>query len=312
MKLEQHYALAVAIASLALAAPLAQSVTQYPGDEDWVLLGTVARTRGAPEKWLDDPGFVFVDPPYKDNVVPTLGGRIQLTTVKEIRRTNGGQRPFEREPAQSDVIGKLQPGTVLTVNGIGSTSKTGDRTQYWALVQQWGMPLPCVPAARNDPAPWVHNSRVLDSYPADVPPPQFLGRFGDADAMYALHLWRDSKGLFGEWLSPVLPADPPISRLYALQFDATSGALSFETRIRGAVEHFAGQLDGATVRGTLTRDHESVTLRFEGDTVRALKRDRMTEPVTLPRLPRNDLDEAFEQTASRAQFECEMILYHRY
>src|SRR5438045_3850638 len=82
-------------------------------------------------------------------------------------------------------------------------------------------PLACVPAAATDPSPWVHNQQVLDSFPSDVPPPLFLGRFGSSRA-HELHLWQDAAGLFGEWLSPVLDADSPTSRLYDVRFDAQS------------------------------------------------------------------------------------------
>lgn len=275
--------------------PVVRAATQNAGADDWVFLGTVTENAGTPTKWLGDAGFVFADAASKDKVVPKLGDRIQLTTVKEIRTTNAqGQLPFWHEPIQGDLTGEFQPGTVLTVTGIGSRSMStaGDQWQCWVRVQQ--SPLPCVPAAPNDPAPWEHDSRVLQSFQPDVPPPSFLGRFRASSFIYELHLWRDSKGLFGEWLSPVLPADPPISRLYDLRFDVTSGALSFETRIRGRAERFEGQFDGNTVRGTVTQGNDN-------------------ERIVLRQLPRDDTDDALrELTRSRAQFECEMILFHRY
>lgn len=155
-------------------------------------------------------------------------------------------------------------------------------------------PLPCVPAAPNDPEPWRREVEILRSFPPDVPAPSFLGRFKDSNSVHELDVWRDSKGVFGEWLSPVLPADPPTSRLYDLRFDATSGALSFSTRIPGRMEQFEGHLAGDTVRGTVTLENKS-------------------EKIVLRKLPWSDTDDALRDlTTSRAQFECRMILFHRY
>lgn len=89
-----------------------------------------------------------------------------------------------------------------------------------SLAVQTAAPLACLPADPEDPAPWEHNHRVLSSFPADRPKPQFLGRFSDDDRRYELHLWRDRSGVFGEWLSPVLDADSPVSRPYEVVFDA--------------------------------------------------------------------------------------------
>ncbi len=43
----------------------------------------------------------------------------------------------------------------------------------------------------------------------DRPAPLFLGGFADANGDYELPLWRDSRGIFGELLHPVLEADSP-------------------------------------------------------------------------------------------------------
>jgi hypothetical protein len=53
---------------------------------DWIYLGTVADTAGNPSKWLGDTGFVFADAARKSAVAPAVGDRLQLTTVKQIRR----------------------------------------------------------------------------------------------------------------------------------------------------------------------------------------------------------------------------------
>lgn len=81
----------------------------------------------------------------------------------------------------------------------------------------------CVVADKNDREPWEHNNRVLAQFPPDEPLPVFMGRFVAPDASYELDLWRDRVGVFGQWVSPVLDADSPISRLYDLTFDVKSG-----------------------------------------------------------------------------------------
>src|SRR6266852_5492749 len=132
-----------------------------------------------------------------------------------------------------------------------------------AAMAQSAAPLACVPARSDDPQPWVHNGRVLASFPPGVPRPQFLGRFRDANSEHELHIWRDSTGVFGELLSPVLDADSPASRLYDIQFNAKSGALSFSARFREAEQRFAAHIRGNVVRGTVTRfgKSEAVVLR---------------------------------------------------
>jgi hypothetical protein len=163
-----------------------------------------------------------------------------------------------------------------------------------AASAQSAAPLPCVPAASDDPQPWVHNSRVLGSFPPDVPRPRFLGRFHDSNSEHELHIWRDSTGIFGEWLSPVLDADSPVSRLYETQFNATSGSLSFAGRFREAEQRFDGQMRGNVIRGTVKRPGRSKTVVM-----------RKSRPALLGEALR-------ESVTSRAQFECQMILFRRY
>jgi hypothetical protein len=159
---------------------------------------------------------------------------------------------------------------------------------------QSGTPLPCVPASSDDPQPWVHNSRVLGSFPPDVPRPQFLGRFRDSSSEHELHLWRDSTGIFGELLSPVLDADSPVSRLYDTHLNAKSGAVSFAARFRDAEQRFDGRIRGNVIRGTVKRFGKSETL--------VLRKPRSAPP-----------GEALQESVtSRAQFECQMILFRRY
>jgi hypothetical protein len=106
---------------------------------DWIYLGVVADTAGAPSKWLGDTGFEFAPGAKKGAIVPLVGDRLRLTTVKQIRRANAqGQRPFERELAQGDTVGEFPPGTILKVLEIGRrpASKAGDRWQCWVRVQR--------------------------------------------------------------------------------------------------------------------------------------------------------------------------------
>lgn len=108
-----------------------------PGD--WIYLGVVADSAGAPAKWLGDTGFEFAAGAKKGAIVPLIGDRLRLTTVKQIRRANAqGQRPFERELVQGDTVGEFPPGTILRVLEIGRrpTSKAGDRWQCWVRVQR--------------------------------------------------------------------------------------------------------------------------------------------------------------------------------
>jgi hypothetical protein len=108
---------------------------------DWIILAVVAETSGAPAKWLGESGFEFADAARaaaKDAVVPKVGDRIRLTTVKAIRRTNDQGRPFERANTNFDTAGELAPGTLLKVVEIGKrpTSKAGDRWECWVRVER--------------------------------------------------------------------------------------------------------------------------------------------------------------------------------
>jgi hypothetical protein len=153
----------------------------------------------------------------------------------------------------------------------------------------------CTPAERSDTHPWDHNYSVLAAFPPDVPLPVFRGRFGDSNRAYELDLWRDRAGVFGQWMSPVLDADSPVSRLYNLTFDAKSGAIRFETRIPGSEQRFDGVLRADVVRGT------STLLGGKKET------------IELRKLPLDSLGMALRDgTTSRAQFDCEMVLFRRY
>ena len=159
---------------------------------------------------------------------------------------------------------------------------------------QSSAPLPCVPAPSGDSQPWVHNSRVLGSFPPDVPRPQFVGRFRESNSEHEVHIWRDSTGIFGEWLSPVLDADSPVSRLYDAQFNAKSRALSFTARFRESEQRFDGYIRGNVIRGTVMRSGKN-----EAVVLRASRSGALGEPLR-------------KSVTSRAQFECQMILFRRY
>jgi hypothetical protein len=148
-------------------------------------------------------------------------------------------------------------------------------------------PLPCMKAKHGDTQPWNHNAAVLDSYPTDKSS-RFLGVFRDKHRNYELEIYRDGDGVFGEFLSPVLEADSPNSRLYDAFFDPNLGTLRFEAHFPFGNLQFTGVLRGHVVRGTVTRNgrNETVILRR----------------VKLPTDP----------YISRAQFDCAMTLFHRY
>ena len=158
---------------------------------------------------------------------------------------------------------------------------------------QPSQPLPCVPAAATDTTPWVTRARVLASFPPDAPVPRFLGGFGDAHARYELHLWQDAAGIFGQLLAPVLDADSPTSRLYAVLRDAQTGALRFDVRFPDGDGQFKGTLHGGSVTGTLERAGGK-------------------EVLVLKKLPRERVHGAgADAYGSRAQFECAMTLFGR-
>ena len=155
-------------------------------------------------------------------------------------------------------------------------------------------PLPCAPAHSGDSQPWVHNARVLASFPPDTPPPRFVGRFRDGASEYELHLWRDATGVFGELLSPVLEADSPVSRLYQAQSDAKAGTLKFAARFPGAEQVFSLRIHGVEINGVVTRDGKSRPVHLRQSSV-AAKDNPLGNSVI-----------------SRAQFACQMILFHRF
>jgi hypothetical protein len=155
-------------------------------------------------------------------------------------------------------------------------------------------PLSCVPAARTDNAPWIWRTRILQSFPPDTPRPQFVGGFGDSHSEYELHLWRDSKGMFGQLLSPVLEADSPTSRLYDPRFDTKTGAVSFTVRFTDGEWQFSGRLRSDSVTGAV---------------VSAAR----TQRVVLRKLREGRVHGAgHDSYTSRAQFDCAMILFRRY
>ena len=163
-----------------------------------------------------------------------------------------------------------------------------------ATAPQTSGPLSCVPAASNDPAPWTWNARILASFPPDTPKPEFAGAFGDNNFEHELHLWRDSKGIFGQLLSPVLDADSPTSRLYDSRFDRKTGAMSFTVRFADEERQFTGRLRSDSVTGTLQRAARSERV--------ALRKLRATDVHGAP----------IDFYTSRAQFECAMVLFRRY
>lgn len=157
-------------------------------------------------------------------------------------------------------------------------------------------PVECRPAAPTDGAPWISNTRILNSFPPDTPKPRFIGAFGDRSLEYELHLWRDARSVFGQVLSPVFEADSPTSRLYDARFDARTGAISFSTRFPEKPWTFAGMLRSGTVTGTV---------------IDAARRT----PVVLRKLREADAHGAGavrDAYTSRAQFECAMVLFRRY
>src|SRR5262249_36348613 len=128
----------------------------------------------------------------------------------------------------------------------------------------------------------------------DVPRPSFVGAFGDNNAGHELHLWRDSEGVFGELLSPVLEADSPTSRLYESHLEPGTGAIRFTVRFGDGERRFAGTLRSGSVTGTLQNAGR-------------------TETVSWRRLGANRVHGTPEGAyASRAQFDCAMILFRRY
>ena len=203
-------------------------------------------------------------------------------------------------PVTVDEAGTAGPGGAdpRSVPGEQTVSSTAGNAAVSAALEDAGSPqeVPgCVPAAGNDPAPWKWHSRILDSFPPDVPRPVWVGSFADADhRYYQLDLWRDSKGVFGEFRNPVLEADSPTSRLYDVKFDPATGALEFRVRV---------PVEDTWFSGTLRRDSVAGILRY---------RDH-AEMVEWRRRPDVNQGSGSNDTwSSRAQFECAMTLWHRY
>ena len=152
-------------------------------------------------------------------------------------------------------------------------------------------PLPCTLPEQGDTQPWIHKSKVLDSFPEDNPLPRFIGTFRDKKWSYMLDLYQDVKGIFGELSSPVLDADSPTSRLYDVAFDSRTSALQFSAKFWIGQLQVSGILRGRMIEATVTQNNR-------------------TEKVTLKRL-KDSSDGEFLFT-SRTQFECAMTLWHRF
>lgn len=153
-------------------------------------------------------------------------------------------------------------------------------------------PLPCTRDGRDPSQPWVHNAKVLESFPRDNPLPRYVGAFRDKNWKYQVILYQDAKGAFGELLTPVLDADSPTSRLYDATFDSRSGALRFSAKFGNGQLLLSGILRGRLIQATVTQHNRN-------------------EKVTLKRIKWHDDDGEVAYT-SRAQFDCAMILYGRY
>ena len=148
--------------------------------------------------------------------------------------------------------------------------------------------LPCVRADRLDGQPWVHHSRVLESFPEVIPAPTVVGSFQDRDGQFWLRLWRDEQGYFGELASPILEADSPTSRLRNLRWSAETRELSFAAAPTGVEFRMDGILE----------EDRFVVARVSGKTVHGLV--LLKEPQTW-----------MSNWKSRAQFECAMELWRR-
>jgi hypothetical protein len=157
-------------------------------------------------------------------------------------------------------------------------------------------PLHCEPAPVGDSRPWIHTRRVLNSFRPDIPAPRFAGAFAGAGPSldYEIHLWRDSKGIFGELLSPVLDADSSSGQLLDVQFDGKSGRLTFTARVRGEEHKFAGRLRPRTMKGVFT---------YRG----------VDETIVLRRLGAEEGHGVPPSTSwvSRDQFACAMMMWGR-
>lgn len=151
-------------------------------------------------------------------------------------------------------------------------------------------PLPCSMKGSDPLQPWIHKSKVLDSFPKDNPLPRFLGTFRDRNQKYMLDLYRDSQGIFGELSSPIFDADSPTSRLYDASFDSHTKALQFLAKFPDGELRFRGVLQGNAIQATVEQNDRTLKAN--------LKRKRNTNTGFL--------------FSSRAQFECAMTLWRRF
>jgi hypothetical protein len=116
----------------------------------------------------------------------------------------------------------------------------------------------------------MHDARVLRSFPADTPAPKFVGPFSGVGGFMELelHLWRDSRGIFGRLLYPVLDVDSPSGRLRDVQFDEKTERLTFAARYERWDCAFVGRLQGNAISGTFTvgkRPYDAVLRKLPPD-----------------------------------------------
>jgi hypothetical protein len=148
--------------------------------------------------------------------------------------------------------------------------------------------LPCVPADGSDGQPWVHHSRVLESFPTVIPAPTVLGSFMDRDGEYWLSLWRDELGYFGELSSPVLEVDSPSSRLRNTHWNSETRELRFVAAPGGVQMRVVGVL----------YEDRFVVSQISGEEVHDVVLLKQTAM-------------AIYDWRSRAQFECAMKMWRR-
>jgi len=225
-----------------------------------------------------------------------VGTLLALLTAWFIRDGQGPRAVFKTWTG----LGEIQQGFAsLLPFPWEETDKKAILTPSPSIVRERQLePLPCVRPLLSDGTPWETKSRVLRSFPPDTPRPAFVGTFTDARETYTietyrLHVWRDSKGIFGEIAYPVLDADSPASRLYDAHFDAKSGALSFRAKLGIGELVFSGVLSSNIIKGTLRDESfvkDVVMFRSADDGNYGNQRDRYV---------------------SRAQHDCEMVLYNR-
>jgi hypothetical protein len=90
--------------------------------------------------------------------------------------------------------------------------------------------LPCVQPAVSDKRPWESSGQILDSFPRDVPPPAFLGRFFEPKAADVIGLYVnppdhaavavDEKTAIQalDRLDPVLPLSPGRAERHGFEY----------------------------------------------------------------------------------------------